>query len=180
MITFLPDLNGRYPKDKELFFKQLPKDAPLINYLSYYDTNKGDQMYNLWLADTTMGYAVEDITSLGVKMKDVHDSRKEIKGDKCRVEENRVISIQSKVEEGKARCAKIPNILVEGVAPGATKSFSNPRNKICYDLLKLRIENMRAISLKAIRCRIAETIEALNYFAKESVFWALHATAKLG
>jgi len=47
-------------------------------------------------------------------------------------------------------------------------------------VLKLKIENMKAISRNAIRCRFAENIQALDYFTKQSVFWALHATAKLG
>jgi hypothetical protein len=184
MITFLPDLNGRYPEDKELFFKELPDEPELYNPLpdtsSSYEEGKVDTVYNLWLSDTTMGYALDDITSLGVKMKNFHDSRKEVQESKCKVKEDKVISIQSKVEMKKAECATIPNIVVTGTAPGATKSFSNPRNKICYNVLKLRIEKMKAISLEAIRCRFAETIEALDYFTKQSVFWGFIATAQLG
>lgn len=184
MITFLPDLNGRYPEDKELFFKELPDEPELYNPLpgtsSSYEEGKVDTVYNLWLSDTTMGYALDDITSLAVKMKNFHDSRKEVQESKCKVKEDEVIKVQSNVEMKKAECAKIPDIIVEGTSPGATKSFPNPRNKVCNNLLQLKIENMKAISRNAIRCRFAETIQALDYFTKQSVFWGFIATAQLG
>ena len=174
MITFLPDLNGRYPEDKELFFQELPEDAPLYDYLSYYDENKGDQMYNLWLANTIMGYALSDAYFLFEKT-----GLPDRSNFGCNKLEAEKVSAENNELRMQNKCNAIVDQVVEGVSPGVTNSMRNPARLFCDNLLKVATNTMVIAVDAHLACVTARRLKQKILDGLRYIAWAAYHAAKI-
>ena len=170
-------MNGRYPKDKDLSFQELRDGPDLYNPLpdtsSSYDKGKGDKAYNLWVADTKMGYALSDAYDLFEKVNERLGDKDFFGCSKLKAEKEERKNKKIRMEH---KCNGISQDIV--ISPGG--SVTNPLREACDTILKAETRAVELASEAKLVCENKRLFNEKTRNILRWIAWSAYQVAKIG